>query len=161
MNKKYFVTGSGGFISSNLVEYLLNKNEFFRVFIIYIFQNLSGWLDTIKNHPNLEVYYGDVRDYNSIKNAISGCDVIFHLAAFICIPYSYITLRSYIDTNIQGALNILQSCQELNVSKLIITSTSEIYGTAQYIPNGNWFDIGRPADYEAANKNINDLIEEL
>ena len=161
MNKKCLVTGSESFISSHLIKYLLNKNKSVRAFILYNFQNLSGWLNTIKNHPNLEVYYGDVRNYNSIKNAISGFGVFFHLAAFIGIPYSYITPRSYIDTNIQGTLNILQSCQELNISKLIITSTSEVYGTAQYIPNGNWLDIGRPADYEAVNKNINDLIQEL
>ena len=161
MNKKCLVTGSENFISSHLIKSLLNKNKSVRAFILYNFQNLSGWLNTIKNHPNLEVYYGDVRNYNSIKNAISGFGVFFHLAAFIGIPYSYITPRSYIDTNIQGTLNILQSCQELNISKLIITSTSEVYGTAQYIPNGNWLDIGRPADYEAVNKNINDLIQEL
>lgn len=93
MNKKYLVIGLEGFTGIQLVEYLLNKIESIRDFVLYNFQNLSGWLDTIKNHPNLEIYYGDVRDYNSVKNAISEGNVIFHLAAFIGIPYSYIAPR--------------------------------------------------------------------
>jgi NAD dependent epimerase/dehydratase len=134
--KKVLVTGADGFIGSHLVEALLAHGCDVRAFVFYNSFNSWGWLDTLSpdEQKRLDVFAGDVRDPNGVKEAMKGCDVVFHLAALIAIPFSYHSPDSYIDTNIKGTLNVLQAARALNTSKVIITSTSEVYGTAQYAP---------------------------
>tara|TARA_B110001452_G_C15235355_1_gene427725 strand:- start:147 stop:1145 length:999 start_codon:yes stop_codon:yes gene_type:complete len=135
-NKKVLVTGACGFIGSHLAELLVEKGYTVRAFVYYNSFNSWGWLDSIPNDvlKNIEVFTGDIRDPNGVKKAIEGCSLVFHLAALIAIPFSYHSPDSYIDTNIKGTLNILQAARSLEVEKTIITSTSEVYGTAQYVP---------------------------
>ena len=134
--KKILVTGADGFIGSHLVETLLERDYEVKALCLYNSQSSWGWLENInnKNNKNLEVILGDIRDYNFIKNSILDCDTIFHLAALIAIPYSYVAPRSYIETNVIGTLNILEASKEINLSKIIHTSTSETYGSAQFVP---------------------------
>ena len=136
MKKKVLVTGSDGFIGSHLVEQLLERNYEVRAFCIYNSFNSWGWLDSIPNDKKnqLEVILGDVRDPSCVHNAMKGCEIVFHLAALIAIPYSYNAPASYVDTNIHGTLNILEAAKELNISRVIHTSTSETYGSAQFVP---------------------------
>lgn len=135
-NKKVLVTGADGFIGSHLVEMLLEKGCKVRAFVFYNSFNSWGWLDSFEkgNLSRIEVVSGDVRDRDSVRNAIAGMDAVFHLAALIAIPYSYKAPESYVDTNIKGTLNILQSCKDAKIERAIVTSTSEVYGTAQYVP---------------------------
>jgi NAD dependent epimerase/dehydratase len=130
---KALVTGADGFIGSHLTEMLLEQGYDVRALSFYNSFNCWGWLDDIK-HPNLEVITGDVRDSHFCKHITEGIDIVFHLAALIAIPYSYIAPDSYVDTNIKGTLNICQAARENHVKKILITSTSEVYGTAQYVP---------------------------
>lgn len=134
--KKILVTGAEGFIGSHLVESLLDKGCKVRAFVFYNFSNSWGWLDTFPKDKldKIEVFAGDIRDFNRVKEAAAGVDIIFHLAALIGIPFSYHCPESYIDTNIKGTFNILQASKDLNVKKVLVTSTSEVYGTARYIP---------------------------
>ncbi len=136
MSKKVLVTGSDGFIGSHLVEMLLQEGHDIRAFVYYNSFNSWGWLDTLSQEKlkSIEVMAGDVRDPNGVRNAVKGIDIIFHLAALIGIPFSYHSPDSYIDTNIKGTLNVLQAARDANVSKVIVTSTSEVYGTARYVP---------------------------
>ena len=136
INKKVLVTGSDGFIGSHLVEELLDQNFQIKAFCLYNSFNSWGWLDSIpqKKLNEIEIISSDVRDYNSVKKAMKGCDVVIHLAALIAIPYSYDSPESYIETNIKGTLNVIQAAKELNIERVLITSTSEVYGTAQYVP---------------------------
>ena len=133
---KTLVTGSDGFIGSHLVESLVNDGETVKAFCFYNSNNSWGWLDNVPSDikENIEVFLGDIRDPNCVKKAMEGCDTVFHLAALIGIPYSYISPSSYIDTNIHGTLNVIQSARELEVQKVIHTSTSETYGSAQFVP---------------------------
>lgn len=135
-NKKVLVTGADGFIGSHLVEHLLEERCEVRAFVYYNSFNSWGWLDALsQNKPsNLDIFAGDVRDPHGVETAMKGCDVIFHLAALIAIPFSYHSPDAYVDTNIKGTLNVLQAARKLGVEKLLITSTSEVYGTAQYVP---------------------------
>lgn len=127
------VTGADGFIGSHLVDLLLSKGLQVRALCQYNSFNSWGWLDG--NHsPGLEVVTGDVRDPNLCRDIVKDCDTVFHLAALIAIPYSYVAPDSYVDTNIKGTLNICQACRDTSVNRLIVTSTSEVYGTAQYVP---------------------------
>jgi len=130
------VTGADGFIGSHLVERLVEGGSKVHALTYYNSFNSWGWLDTIPRSTldKLEVFPGDVRDSNSVRTAMTGCDVVFHLAALISIPYSYHAPESYIDTNVKGTLNTVQAAKDLNVKKVIVTSTSEVYGTAQYVP---------------------------
>jgi len=132
--KKILVTGAGGFIGSHLTELLVSKGYEVKAFVHYNSSNKWGWLDssTIKN--GVEVITGDIRDMDSVFAAMQGCDSVFHLAALIGIPYSYVSPQAYIKTNIDGTYNILQSARQLGVDKIMVTSTSETYGTAQYVP---------------------------
>ncbi|MGM9570906.1 MAG: NAD-dependent 4,6-dehydratase LegB [bacterium] len=134
--KKVLVTGADGFIGSHLTEKLLESGYDVRAFVYYNSFNSWGWLDTlsrdIKNE--LDVFSGDVRDPFGVKEAMRGCDAVLHLAALIAIPYSYHSPAAYIDTNIKGTLNILQAARELGIKKIVQTSTSEVYGTAQFVP---------------------------
>jgi NAD dependent epimerase/dehydratase len=134
--KKILVTGADGFIGSHLVEALLHQGYDVRAFVFYNSFNSWGWLDSLPldMQKNLDVFSGDIRDPNGVREAMKGCDVIFHLAALIAIPFSYHSPDSYVDTNIKGTLNVLQAAKDLEVSKVLVTSTSEVYGTAQYAP---------------------------
>ena len=131
--KNVLVTGADGFIGSHLVELLLADGYNVRALSVYNSFNYWGWLEGV-NHPNLEVVCGDVRDPNYCREIMKGCDTVLHLAALIAIPYSYVAPDSYVDTNIKGTLNICQAARDLGVERVIVTSTSEVYGTAQYVP---------------------------
>lgn len=131
--RQILVTGADGFIGSHLTEMLLSEGYKVKALSYYNSFNYWGWLDDIK-HPNLEVLTGDIRDPHFCKHITKNIDTIFHLAALIAIPYSYIAPDSYVDTNIKGTLNICQAAKEKGVKKVIVTSTSEVYGTAQYVP---------------------------
>ena len=136
MRRKALVTGAGGFIGSHLVESLLGEGYDVKAFVHYNSFNSWGWLDHCDEavKKSIEVFAGDVRDPNGVRTAMKGCDIVFHLAALIGIPYSYHSPDSYIETNIKGTLNILQAARNENVSRVVVTSTSEVYGTARYIP---------------------------
>lgn len=128
------VTGADGFIGSHLTEMLLAKGAKVKALSLYNSFNDWGWLEAIPPHHNLEVLCGDVRDPHFCKEITKGVDIIFHLAALIAIPYSYIAPDSYVDTNVKGTLNICQAAKENGCKRLIHTSTSEVYGSAQYVP---------------------------
>lgn len=128
------VTGSDGFIGSHLVETLIQKGYHVRALSQYNSFNNWGWLEDVPNSPNLEIVNGDIRDPYFCKDLVKDCDLIFHLAALIAIPYSYIAPESYVDTNVKGTLNICQAARENGKIRLIHTSTSEVYGTAIYVP---------------------------
>jgi len=134
--KKFLVTGADGFIGSHLTEKLLLQGYNVKAFVYYNSFNSWGWLDTLeKNVLNeIEIFAGDIRDPNGVRTALKDCDSIFHLAALVGIPFSYHSPDSYVDTNIKGTLNILQAALQLDVKRVLITSTSEVYGTAQFIP---------------------------
>ena len=134
--KKVLTTGAGGFIGSHLVEMLLSKGCEVTAFVHYNSFNRWGWIDSFsgKKQAALRIFSGDIRDPNGVRNAMKGSEVVFHLAALIGIPYSYHSPDTYVDTNIKGTLNVLQSARELGVSKIVHTSTSEVYGTAQFVP---------------------------
>lgn len=133
---KILVTGADGFIGSHLSEELVRQGYSVRAFVYYNSFNSWGWLDDAPNDikGQLEVFAGDIRDPHGVKRAMEGCDAVLHLASLIAIPYSYHSPDTYVDTNIKGTLNVLQAARDLNVSKVIHTSTSEVYGTAQYVP---------------------------
>jgi NAD dependent epimerase/dehydratase len=135
-NKKVLVTGADGFIGSHLVEQLIEEEANVKAFVYYNSFNSWGWLDTLSKDQlrKIEVFAGDIRDPNGVRSAMQGCDIVFHLAALIAIPFSYHSPDSYIDTNIKGTLNIIQAAKDLNVERVLVTSTSEVYGTAKYIP---------------------------
>jgi NAD dependent epimerase/dehydratase len=135
-NKKVLVTGADGFIGSHLVEALLNAKCDVRALVYYNAFNSWGWLDTFEpsKKAKLDVVLGDVRDPNGMQKALKDVDVVFHLAALIGIPFSYHSPDTYVDTNIKGTLNILQAARTQGASKVLITSTSEVYGTARYVP---------------------------
>lgn len=134
--KRVLVTGADGFIGSHLVEGLLDEGCQVRAFVYYNSFNSWGWIDTfpkeLKNQ--LEIFSGDIRDPYGVKQAMKDIDVVFHLGALIAIPYSYHSPDTYVDTNVKGTLNILQAAKELGTSRVLVTSTSEVYGTALYVP---------------------------
>jgi len=134
--KKLLVTGADGFIGSHLTEELVSRGYSVRAFVYYNSFNSWGWIDTFpkKIKKNIEIFSGDIRDAYVVKKAMEGCDIVLHLAALVSIPYSYYSPEAYVDTNIKGTLNILQAARELEVEKVVHTSTSEVYGTAQYVP---------------------------
>lgn len=134
--KKILVTGADGFIGSHLTESLLEKGYEVRAFSYYNSFNTWGWLDTLPKEKldAIEVFTGDIRDPNGVRTAMKGVDAVFHLAALIAIPFSYHSPDSYVDTNIKGTLNVLQAGRDLELERVLVTSTSEVYGTAQYVP---------------------------
>ena len=134
--KKILITGADGFIGSHLTEEMVRRGYDVRAFVLYNSFNSWGWLDNSSKEirSNLDVFSGDIRDPYGVKKAMEGCDVVMHLAALIAIPYSYHSPDTYVDTNIKGTLNIVQAARELGVKKVIQTSTSEVYGTAQFVP---------------------------
>lgn len=133
---KVLVTGSDGFIGSHLTEELVKKGYQVKAFVYYNSFNTWGWLDTLPAEimKNVEVFQGDIRDPNGVEEAVRGVDAVFHLAALIAIPFSYHSPDTYVDTNIKGTLNVLQAARKHNVGRVLVTSTSEVYGTAQYVP---------------------------
>ena len=136
MDMKILVTGADGFIGSHLTEELVKKGYKVRAFVYYNSFNTWGWIDMLPDSimDNVEIFQGDIRDPNGVEEAIKGMDAVFHLAALIAIPFSYYSPDTYVDTNIKGTLNILQAARKQNLKRVLITSTSEVYGTAQYVP---------------------------
>ena len=134
--KKVLVTGADGFIGSHLTESLLEKGYEVKAFSYYNSFNTWGWLDTLPKEKldEIEVFTGDIRDPNGVRTAMQGVDAVFHLAALIAIPFSYHSPDTYVDTNIKGTLNVLQAARDLDLERVLVTSTSEVYGTAQYVP---------------------------
>ena len=134
--KKILVTGADGFIGSHLTEALVRQGHDVRAFVLYNSFNSWGWLDHAEAgvRKNLDIFAGDIRDPYGVKTAMQGCDAVLHLAALIAIPYSYHSPDTYVDTNIKGTLSILQAARELGGVKVVHTSTSEVYGTARYVP---------------------------
>ena len=146
------VTGADGFIGSHLTEALVRKGYKVRAFVYYNSFNSWGWLDRCSPDVKgqFEVVAGDIRDPHGVKNAMSGCEAVLHLAALIAIPFSYNSPDTYVDTNIKGTLNVLQAARELGVKKLIQTSTSEVYGTAQYVPINETHPLQGQSPYSAS-----------
>ncbi len=134
--KRILVTGADGFIGSHLVETLVRRGHDVRAFVLYNSFNSYGWLDRADPDvlADLDVVMGDVRDPHGVRAAMQGCDVVLHLAALIAIPYSYHSPDTYVDTNVKGTLNVLQAARDLGVAKVVHTSTSEVYGTARFVP---------------------------
>lgn len=135
-DKKILITGADGFIGSHLTEDLVKSGHNVRALVLYNSFNSWGWLDQLARdiQENIEVISGDIRDPHGVKEAMQGCDLVMHLAALVAIPYSYHSPDSYVDTNIKGTLNVLQAARQLGTEKVIHTSTSEVYGTARYVP---------------------------
>jgi len=133
-NKRVLVTGAGGFIGSHLVEKLVECGAQVRAFVRYNSKNLWGWLETSPVCQEIQIFTGDLRDFDSVKKAVQGTDVVFHLGALIGIPYSYTSPLAYLKTNVEGTYNILQAAREAGTQRVVLTSTSEVYGTAQYVP---------------------------
>lgn len=159
--KKVLVTGADGFIGSHLVESLMKCGCFVKAFIYYNSFNNYGWLESLPKETlnSIEIISGDIRDSDRVNQATKGSDVVFHLAALIAIPYSYYSPRSYIETNVTGTLNVLQAARDFNVERVIATSTSEVYGTAKYVP----IDEGHPLQGQSpysASKIASDKITE-
>ena len=146
------VTGADGFIGSHLTEALVRKGYKVRAFVYYNSFNSWGWLDRCSPDVkgNFEVVAGDIRDPHGVKNAMFGCDAVLHLAALIAIPFSYNSPDTYVDTNIKGTLNVLQAARELDVEKVIHTSTSEVYGTAHYVPINETHPLQGQSPYSAS-----------
>ena len=134
--EKLLVTGADGFIGSHLTEELVKKGYEVKAFAYYNSFNTWGWLDTLPKRimDQVEVFCGDIRDANGVREAMRGCGSVFHLAALIAIPFSYHSPDTYVDTNVKGTLNILQAAREFGVNRVLVTSTSEVYGTAKYVP---------------------------
>lgn len=136
MKKNILITGADGFIGSHLTEYLVSTGHHIRAFVYYNSFNSYGWLDSLPMNvkSKIEFFSGDIRDPNGVREAMKGIDTVFHLAALIAIPFSYHSPDSYIDTNVKGTLNIIQAARDNQVSRVLVTSTSEVYGTAQFVP---------------------------
>lgn len=150
--RNILVTGADGFIGSHLTEYLVRLGYNVRAFVYYNSLNSWGWLDHVPKEirRELEVVAGDVRDPHGVKTAIIGCDAVLHLAALVAIPYSYHSPATYVDTNIKGTLNVVQAARELDVHKVVHTSTSEVYGTAQYVPIDEHHPLQGQSPYSAS-----------
>lgn len=150
--KKILVTGADGFIGSHLVERLLEEGAQVRAFVFYNSFNSWGWLDTLPKNilANVEIFSGDIRDPYGVRKAVEGTQAIFHLASLIAIPFSYHSPDAYVDTNIKGALNVLQAARDFLVERIIITSTSEVYGTARYTPIDEQHPLQGQSPYSAS-----------
>ncbi len=160
-NKKVLVTGADGFIGSHLVEALLGECCDVKAFVFYNSFNTNGWIDTFSNEKlkQIEVFAGDIRDPNGVRVATKGVDIVFHLAALIGIPFSYHSPDSYIDTNIKGTLNVLQACRDYDIERVIVTSTSEVYGSAQYVPIDEKHPLQGQSPYSASKIGADKVVE--
>ena len=161
MLKKVLVTGAGGFIGSHLTESLLDAGRDVKAFVHYNSFNNWGWLDALPKEKlaKLEVFAGDIRDPNGVREAMRGVDIVFHLAALIAIPFSYHSPESYVDTNIKGTLNVLQAARDLGTSRVLVTSTSEVYGTAQYVPIDEKHPVQGQSPYSATKIGADKIAE--
>ena len=157
--KRVLVTGAGGFIGSHLVERLVELGATTRAYVHYNAMNSYGWLDHSPVQGDIEVVAGDVCDPDSVRHNMTGIDVVFHLAALIAIPYSYRAPRSYVRTNIEGTLNVLQAAQEHGIERLVHTSTSEVYGTARYVPIDEAHPLRGQSPYAASKIGADQIAE--
>jgi NAD dependent epimerase/dehydratase len=135
-SEKVLVTGADGFIGSHLVEELVKSGKSVKAFVYYNSFNSWGWIDTLDKEiiNEIEIFAGDIRDPNGVRTAVKDTSLVYHLAALIAIPFSYHSPDSYIDTNVKGTLNVMQACKDYGTERVLVTSTSEVYGTAQYVP---------------------------
>lgn len=161
MERRVLVTGSAGFIGSHLTEELVKTGQPVRAMVHYNCQNSWGWLDTLPKElmSGVEVLSGDICDPYFVRKAASGCATVYHLAALISIPYSYIAPASFVDTNVKGTLNVLQACRDEGVERVIHTSTSEVYGTAQYVPIDEKHPLVGQSPYSASKIGADKLAE--
>ncbi len=180
LGNKILVTGAGGFIGSHLTEALLKKGHYVRAMVHYNFRNDWGWVEEVLEkadskahektslgivfhdlfgHSELEIVPGDIQDTSFVSSAVESCDTVFHLAALIAIPYSYVAPASYVSTNVQGTLNLLEACRRHNVGRLVHTSTSEVYGTAQYTPIDERHPLVGQSPYSASKIGADHLAE--
>lgn len=160
-DKKVLVTGSDGFIGSHLAERLVAEGAQVRAFVYYNSLGTHGWLDGLSDDmiKNLDLFAGDIRDPNRVLEAITDIDVVFHLASLIAIPYSYSAPDSYVQTNIGGALNVLNACKKVGIERLVHTSTSEVYGTATYTPIDEDHPLQGQSPYSASKIGADMLVE--
>ena len=159
VGKSVLVTGAGGFIGSHLVERLVSMGATTKAFVHYRSEGSWGWLDRSQYNGDIEVIAGDVRDLDSVSSAIANTDIIFHLAALIAIPYSYRSPASFVQTNVEGTLNVLQACRMANVHRLVHTSTSEVYGTARQVPIDESHPLQAQSPYAASKIAADKLVE--
>lgn len=159
--KKLLVTGADGFIGSHLTEELVKAGYEVKAFVYYNSFNTWGWLDTLSASvmSHVEIFQGDIRDPHGVKEAMKGCEAVFHLAALIAIPFSYHSPDAYVDTNIKGTLNILQAARELEIERVLVTSTSEVYGTAKYVPIDEYHPFQGQSPYSATKIGADRLAE--
>ncbi|MDF2877812.1 MAG: nucleoside-diphosphate-sugar epimerase [Clostridia bacterium] len=159
--KKVLVTGADGFIGSHLTEELLKRGYGVRAFVYYNSFNSWGWLDTLPKEikEQIEVFSGDIRDPNGVRKAMKNIEEVYHLAALIAIPFSYHSPDAYVDTNIKGTLNVLQGARNSKISRILITSTSEVYGSAQYVPIDERHPLQGQSPYSATKIGADRLAE--
>ena len=157
--KRVLVTGAGGFIGSHLTERLVELGASTRAFVHYNAMGTWGWLDQSPTRGEVDVLAGDICDRDSVRKAMHGVEIVFHLAALIAIPYSYQAPASYVRTNVEGTLNVLQAGRDLGVERLIHTSTSEVYGTAQYIPMDEKHPLQGQSPYSASKIGADKMAE--
>jgi len=151
------VTGAGGFIASHLTEKLVEQGHSVRAFVRYNSRNSWGWLEEAPHREKIEIITGDIRDFDLVRETVKGCDTVFHLAALIGIPYSYVSPLAYIRTNVEGTYNVLQASREAGGTRVIHTSTSEVYGTAQHVPIGEDHPINPQSPYAATKASADSL----
>ena len=158
---KILVTGSDGFIGSHLTEELVKRGYDVKAFVYYNSFNNWGWLDTLPQNimENVEIFQGDIRDSNGVEEASKHVDAVFHLAALIAIPFSYYSPDTYVETNIRGTLNVLQAARKLAIERVIVTSTSEVYGTARYVPIDEKHPLQGQSPYSATKIGADRLAE--
>ena len=163
MANKILVTGADGFIGSHLTEALVRAGYDVKAFVLYNSFNSWGWLDQCKEDVKgkFEVFAGDIRDPHGVREAMKGCDAVLHLAALIAIPYSYHSPDTYVDTNIKGTLNVLQAARELVISKVVHTSTSEVYGTARFVPITEEHPLQGQSPYSASKIGADQIAQSL
>lgn len=157
--KKVLVTGAGGFIGSHLAETLAEAGAHVRAMVHYNSAGRAGWLDESPLRQDLEIIAGDITDAGSVQSVMTDCDTVFHLAALIAIPYSYIAPASYVQTNVVGTLNVLEAARRLNTRRIIHTSTSEVYGTAQHVPITEDHPLQGQSPYSASKIGADKLAE--
>jgi NAD dependent epimerase/dehydratase len=157
--KRVLVTGSGGFIGSHLTERLVTMGASVRALVHYNALGSRGWLDTSEHRREIDVVAGDVSDRDSVRRAMEGCEIVFHLAALIAIPYSYHAPASYVRTNVEGTLNVVQAARELKPNCIVHTSTSEVYGTARYAPIDEAHPLQGQSPYSASKIGADKIAE--
>lgn len=158
-SKRVLVTGAGGFIGSHLTEALVRSGANTRAFVRYNSAGRWGWLDSSDCQGDVDVVAGDIFDQGFVKQAMKDIDVVFHLAALIAIPYSYVAPEAYVQTNVLGTLNVLQAARELGIERLVHTSTSEVYGTAQYVPIDEKHPLQGQSPYSASKIAADKMVE--